>query len=86
MRLLGTSVLLFALWLAMSGLREPLIIGFGAASAIAMMFVTRRMDAVDGDKTELAFKPLQFLKYTAWLPAGIAKANRVMTRAGNTVQ
>jgi multicomponent Na+:H+ antiporter subunit E len=79
-RLLGTSLLLFALWLLMSGLYKPLIIGFGAASVILVMLVTRRMDAVDGDKIQLNLKPLEFLKYFGWLLVEIAKANWAVTR------
>jgi len=79
-RLVGTAVFLFALWLLMSGLYEPLIIGFGAASGALVMFVIRRMDAVDDVQVELRLRPIQFTRYLMWLMIEIAKANWAVTK------
>jgi len=73
-------VVLFALWLLMSGLYKPMIIGFGAASVILAMIVTRRMDAVDDDKIDLRLNPFATLKYLGWLMIEIAKANWAVTK------
>lgn len=80
MRLAGTALLLFVLWLLMSGLYEPLLIGFGAASVAVAVLVVRRMDAVDGDKIELRLRPVAFVRYFLWLLVEIAKANWAVTR------
>ena len=80
MRLAGTMLVLFVLWLLMSGIFKPLIIGFGVASVVLVAIVTRRMDAVDGDKLELRLKPVEFIKYFFWLLVEIAKANWAVTR------
>jgi len=79
-RLAGTAVLLIALWLLMSGLFKPLIIGFGVASVLLVLLVTRRMDAVDDDKVELRLRPVAFVGYFLWLLAEIAKANWTVTK------
>lgn len=80
MRTIFTAVFLFALWLLMSGIYKPMIIGFGAVSVVLIMVVTRRMDAADGDRVQLGLKPLAFLGYLIWLLVEIAKANWAVTR------
>jgi len=67
------------LWLLMSGIYEPLIIGFGAASVLLVVLVTARMDAVDGDNVSLRLNPIHFAKYFVWLLVEIAKANWAVT-------
>jgi multicomponent Na+:H+ antiporter subunit E len=69
-----------SLWLLMSGLYEPLIIGFGVASVLTVLALTRRMDAVDRDHVEIALNPLRFLGYILWLLGEIAKANWAVTK------
>jgi len=66
---------LFALWLLMSGLFKPLLIGLGAASVLAVVFVIRRMDARDGDRLVIGLSPVGFVRYLMWLMAEIARAN-----------
>ncbi len=80
MRIIGTGLVLFALWLLMSGIFEPFIIGLGLASVLFVLFVTGRMDAQDNDIVELALHPLRFVKYLAWLMTEIARANWAVTR------
>jgi len=80
MRLAGTALLLFALWLLMSGIYKPLIIGFGVVSVAIAVFVVRRMDAVDGDNVQLRLRPVAFFGYILWLLVEIAKANWAVTR------
>jgi multicomponent Na+:H+ antiporter subunit E len=69
-----------ALWLLMSGLFKPLIIGFGAASVVLVLVVVKRMDAVDGDRLDIRLKPLAFALYLMWLMVEIAKANWAVTK------
>ena len=54
MRLVGSAAFLAALWLLMSGIYKPLVIGFGLLSVVTVLFITRRMDRADRDR--LAFR------------------------------
>lgn len=80
MRTIGTAIVLAAMWLLMSGLYKPLIIGFGAASVVLVMYVVRRMDAIDGDRIQLGLNPIRSIGYFIWLLKEIAKANWLVTR------
>lgn len=80
MRPFGTMIGLFALWLLMSGIFKPLLIGFGVASVLVVILVIRRMDTEDGDQVEVRLSPLRTAKYLVWLMGEIAKANWAVTR------
>jgi len=80
MRLIGTSIVLFALWLLMSGIYKPMVVGFGAASVLLVVYVIRRMDAVDGERLDIDLRPIGFLSYLMWLMVEIAKANWAVTK------
>lgn len=80
MRLVGTALLLSALWLLMSGLYKPLILGFGAGSVLLVLIVTRRMDQVDNDRVDISLRPVAFVRYLLWLLVEIAKANWAVTK------
>ena len=80
MRTIGTAIVLTALWLLMSGLYKPMILGFGAASVVLVLIVMHRMDTVDGDQYKVRLKPLAFLGYLLWLLVEIAKANWAVTK------
>jgi multicomponent Na+:H+ antiporter subunit E len=75
-----TAVVLFALWLLMSGIYKPLIIAFGLGSVLLVTYVVARMDKVDGDPVRMPLKPLTYSGYLLWLLVEIAKANWVVTR------
>ena len=79
-RTIGTAAVLAAMWLLMSGLFKPLILGFGAASVVLVMFVVRRMDSIDGDRIQLCLKPVASVGYFLWLLKEIAKANWAVTK------
>lgn len=64
----------------MSGLYKPLILGFGAASVVLVLYVLHRMDTVDGDRVEIRLKPLATVGYFGWLLVEIAKANWAVTK------
>lgn len=80
MRTIFTAIVLTALWLLMSGLYKPMILGFGAASVILVVYVVRRMDAVDGDQFAIRLKPIAFIMYMIWLLVEIAKSNWAVTK------
>ena len=71
---------LIALWLMMSGVYKPLVIGLGVAAAIVAVYTVRRMDKVDGHQLSLRINPLKFIAYLGWLLVEIAKTNVVVTR------
>ena len=80
MRAVSSTVFLMALWLLMSGVYKPLVIGFGFGSVLLIMIILWRMDRVDGDHVQLRLNPLRFLGYMIWLFGEIAKSNWTVTR------
>ena len=70
---------LFALWLLLSGIYTPLLIGLGAVSAVAVTMLLARMDVLDSEAL-----PLQMTfttpRYWGWLQAEVIKANIAVTR------
>lgn len=75
MRVIGTAILMMALWLLMSGIYKPLIIGFGVMSVVLTLWVTRTMDKVDDDAVELKLGVVKTAIYFGWLMVEIVKAN-----------
>ncbi len=75
MRSIITVFIFIGLWLLLSGVYKPLTIGLGVLSAVIVIFVTKRMDSIDGDRLTIDLKPVAFLKYIIWLLVEIAKAN-----------
>ena len=69
-----------ALWLLMSGVYKPLVIGLGAGSVLITLYVVRRMDAQDDDQLEFSLSPIKSLGYLCWLMVEIAKANWAVTK------
>lgn len=80
MRIVGVAIFLLALWLLLSGIYKPLVIGFGVVSVLVAVFVISRMDAADDDRIELRLRPLQTIGYFFWLAVEIAKANWTVTK------
>ncbi len=80
MRTIGAAIILMALWLLLSGIYKPMIIGFGVASVLVVLLVVRRMDAADDDRVELRLRPFETAKYVVWLMVEIAKANWAVTK------
>ena len=80
MRLVGSAAFLAALWLLMSGIYKPLVIGFGLLSVATVLFVTRRMDRADRDRLAFAIRPVELVRYLVWLLVEIARANWAVTR------
>ena len=80
MRSLGGAAVLMGLWLLMSGVYKPMVIGFGAASVVLVLVIVRRMDRVDGDRLDASIDPLKAVGYFAWLLVEIAKCNWTVTK------
>lgn len=71
---------MMALWLLMSGIYKPLIIGLGAGSVLLVVWVMARMNAVDDYRMSIRLKPITFVMYNLWLLTEIARANWAVTR------
>ncbi len=65
----------------MSGVYSPLIVGFGAMSAVISVFVIHRMNVVDQDRIPLQLHPVRIVQYWLWLMGEIAKSNIAVTKA-----
>ena len=72
--IIGLTLSLTAFWLLMSGIYTPLILFLGAISVIFVLYLTRRMDALDEDVLEFKLKRKHF-SYWSWLAKEIFKAN-----------
>lgn len=80
MRSITIFIVLFALWLLLSGIYTPMITGLGFISSLIVVFIIHRMDTVDGDRVDLHLSPLRFINYLLWLMAEIARANWTVTK------
>lgn len=81
-RVFTGAVLMFALWLGMSGVYQPLTIGLGAASAVFVAVVVVRMEGANpAARTRIRLRPVVFIRYLAWLAKEIAVANWAVTKA-----
>ncbi len=72
--LLSTAAVLFAFWLLMSGMFEPLLLGAGVLSVVAVVALVRRMEVVDheGHPVHLGWRALT---YFPWLMVQILKSS-----------
>ena len=71
---IGLLAALVVFWYTMSGMNEPLILGFGAISIIITMVLSWRLNVIDSDSSPYG-RVVQFLVYWAWLFIEILKAN-----------
>lgn len=67
-------LLLFGLWLLLSGHYTPLILSFGAVSSLFVVWLIHRMDVID-HQTRVVRVGWGLLTYFPWLAWEIAKAN-----------
>ncbi len=71
---LGLWLVLFALWLLLSGHYVPLLLTFGVLSCALVVWIAARMDVIDHEAIPLQLGP-SFLGYLCWLGKEITKAN-----------
>ena len=64
--IIGLTLSLTAFWLLMSGIYTPLILFLGFVSVVFVLYLTRRMDALDEDVFEFRLKRKHF-SYWSWL-------------------
>ncbi len=74
------GLVLMILWSLLSGHASPLLLGLGVLSAIFVVLIIRRMDAIDpeGHPLNVSWK---VIPYWAWLLVEIFKANIDVARA-----
>ncbi len=70
----GLWLVVFALWLLLSGHYVPLLLTFGVLSSILIVWIAARLDVIDHEAIPLQIK-FGYLGYLAWLSKEIAKAN-----------
>jgi len=73
-------IVLFSLWLLLSGIYTQMITGLGFAATLLVLLILNRMNAQDGDSVEMHLSPIRFGKYLVWLMVEIARANWAVTK------
>ncbi|MEX2482556.1 MAG: Na+/H+ antiporter subunit E [Gammaproteobacteria bacterium] len=79
MRSLSLFIILFVLWLLLSGHLEPLMMTLATVSCLFVVLVSRRMDVVDHESHPLHLS-LRLLHYWLWLLREIVLANAAVVR------
>ena len=69
------ALVLVGVWVLLSGIIEPLILGFGLASSLAVAWIKLRADRRDGDPVPFALHIGRLLGYLLWLSWEIVKSN-----------
>ena len=72
--IIGLTLSLASFWLLMSGIYTPLILFLGFVSVVFVLYLIRRMDALDEDVFEFKLK-IKHFSYWSWLAKEIFKAN-----------
>ena len=79
-RALGLSLGLLVLWLLMSGVYQPLIIGFGIVSALLCVWIVHRLSLVDEGSIWHILHPFPAIRYLFWLTVEIGKADWAVSK------
>ncbi len=66
---------LMALWLLMSGIFTPLLIGLGLISTLAVVGIARRMQLFNNDPSGTVLGPTSLISYLFWLVVMVLKAD-----------
>jgi len=71
---ISLGLVLFVTWLLLSGFFEPLLIAFGIATCVTVVWIARRMDVVDHEGHPIHLGP-RIVVYWLWLIGEIIKSN-----------
>ena len=71
---ISLGLVMAALWMALSGFFDPLLLGFGVLSVALTVFIAHRMDVVDHEGHPIGHAP-RVIVYWPWLFKEIAVAN-----------
>ena len=79
MHSISLGLVLFGVWLLLSGFFEPLLLGLGVLSCVIVVLIANRMDVIDheGQPVQLGWR---ILTYWVWLAVEIVKANLDVAR------
>lgn len=72
--LIRLGIVLYSLWVLLSGHFNPLLLGLGAASALLVLYLSHRMDVADHEGQPIHLTP-RALPYWCWLAVEMTKAN-----------
>ena len=72
--IISLGILLFGLWLGLSGHMEPLLLSLGLASTALTLYLAHRMDVVDHESHPIHLTS-RLLRFTAYLIREIVVAN-----------
>ena len=75
MRIAVAALVLFGLWLLLSGLYAPLLLILGAVSSVFVAWIAQRMGLLAPEPGSVWLRPLRCLAYMPWLAWQIAKTN-----------
>ncbi len=78
-RCMALGIVLFAIWLILSGILEPLLLTFGLISVIIVVLIAIRMDVVDHEGFPIHLSS-RAIMYLPWLLREIGKANLEVTK------
>jgi len=73
-RALGFVLVLYVFWLLLSGMFAPFLLAAGAASAIGVFLLARRMDVIDHEGFPIHLAWPAALSYWPWLAREIVKS------------
>ena len=76
---LSLGLVLYCLWLLLSGYVQALLLSLGAISVIAIVWIAHRMDVIDHEGHPIHLTARAFL-YWPWLLAEIVKSNIAVAR------
>ncbi len=79
LRTFRRTLALFALWLALSGLSQPLLLALGGLSALFVALVTGRMDTVDPEPPPI-LPGWRILAFLPWLAVQVVRSNLDVAR------
>ncbi len=79
MHSISLGLVLFGVWLLLSGFFEPLLLGLGVLSCVVVVLIANRMDVIDheGQPLHLGWR---IFTYWLWLTVEIVKANLDVAR------
>lgn len=77
---LSLGAALTVLWLLLSGIFTPILLGLGLASIVVTLWLAHRMDVIDQEGHPIHLAPHALLFYWPWLAWQIAKSNWDMAK------
>ena len=76
---ISLGLVLFGVWLLLSGIFEPLLLGLGVLSCVIVVLIAHRMDVIDREGLPIHLG-WRILTYWVWLAVEIVKANLDVAR------